>query len=97
MSQVKRSTFQAGFEPSTHYESVRRLASYDHRQLHAVRVEFPGLRCSERPAPVLADGASGSQVHERRGELNRFYFDIGYRYYRYINSVNIKSLLSKLL
>ncbi|CAE7812702.1 csd [Symbiodinium sp. CCMP2592] len=53
------------FEPETHYEAVRSLNSYDHHKLcETVRKEFPGLRSGLRDAPVLADGASGSQLHE---------------------------------
>ena len=58
------------FFPSTHYESVRSLKTYDHRKMaDVVRSEFPGLRTKmgEVP-PILADGASGSQVHEILGD-----------------------------
>ncbi|CAE7240508.1 sufS [Symbiodinium natans] len=51
------------FEHSTHYEAVRSLKTYDHRSLaKEVRREFPGLRADGDV--VLADGASGSQLHE---------------------------------
>ncbi|CAJ1328188.1 unnamed protein product [Effrenium voratum] len=53
---------QEGFMPSTHYESVRSLATYNHSCMaEAVRGEFPGLRGGEA---ILADGASGSQLHQ---------------------------------
>ena len=53
------------FEPETHYEAVRSLNAYDHHKLcETVRKEFPGLHSGLRDAPVLADGASGSQLHE---------------------------------
>ncbi|OLQ02112.1 putative cysteine desulfurase [Symbiodinium microadriaticum] len=53
------------FDPETHYEAFRSLNSYDHYKLsETVRKEFPGLRSGLRDAPVLADGASGSQLHE---------------------------------
>ena len=52
------------FEHATHYEAVRSLETYDHRSLaETVRSEFPGLRSNSHDAPVLADGASGSQLH----------------------------------
>eukprot|EP00438_Fugacium_kawagutii_P001208 Skav225240 [mRNA] locus=scaffold2946:280671:288190:+ [translate_table: standard] len=55
------------FFPSTHYESVRSLKTYDHTAMaESVRSEFPGLRTG-KDAPVLADGASGSQVHQTLG------------------------------
>ena len=71
---------KADFFPSTHYESVRTLKTYDHTAMAAaVRSEFPGLRTVRthgmhgthgrhgKEVPVLADGASGSQVHETLG------------------------------
>ena len=63
---------KADFFPSTHYESVRTLKTYDHTAMaSAVRSEFPGLRTygtqQGKEVPVLADGASGSQVHETLG------------------------------
>eukprot|EP00435_Cladocopium_sp_Y103_P013254 s2287_g3.t1 len=66
---------KADFFPSTHYESVRTLKTYDHTAMAAaVRSEFPGLRTHGthggthgKEVPVLADGASGSQVHETLG------------------------------
>ena len=33
-----------------------------------VRSEFPGLRTKMGEVPILADGASGSQVHEILGD-----------------------------
>ena len=64
---------KADFFPSTHYESVRNLKTYDHTAMaSAVRSEFPGLRTHGmhgKAVPVLADGASGSQVHETLGLL----------------------------
>mmetsp|Transcript_102499 Transcript_102499/g.316308 ORF Transcript_102499/g.316308 Transcript_102499/m.316308 type:complete len:760 (+) Transcript_102499:64-2343(+) len=67
---------RADFQPATHYEAVRSLEAYDHAALaESVRPEFPGLAggpggagggggaAAPRP-PVLADGASGSQLHE---------------------------------
>ena len=58
------------FFPSTHYESVRSLKTYDHRKMaDVVRSEFPGLRTKMGEGiPILADGASGSQVHEILGD-----------------------------
>ena len=62
----------ADFFPSTHYESVRTLKTYDHTAMaETVRSEFPGLRTDSKDMPVLADGASGSQVHETLGCLER--------------------------
>eukprot|EP00928_Gymnodinium_smaydae_P095613 TRINITY_DN8258_c0_g1_i1.p1 TRINITY_DN8258_c0_g1~~TRINITY_DN8258_c0_g1_i1.p1 ORF type:complete len:740 (-),score=157.21 TRINITY_DN8258_c0_g1_i1:271-2490(-) len=56
---------RSSFMPSTHYEATRSLATYDHRSLAAgVRGEFPGLDPpGEARRPILADGASGSQLH----------------------------------
>jgi len=57
---------RADFQPETHYEGTRSLARYDHRGLaQGVRSEFPGLRLeAATKIPILADGASGSQLHE---------------------------------
>lgn len=73
------------FFPSTHYESVRSLKTYDHTAMaETVRSEFPGLRgrtgegtegTEGTGAPVLADGASGSQVHQTLGLRSKGYSD----------------------
>ena len=48
---------------ANYYEATRSLASYSHRALaEGVRDEFPGL--AHAAAPVFADGAGGSQMHE---------------------------------
>jgi len=64
---------RANYSTSTYYESSRTIQRYDHRSLApSVRREFPGLSRPRGPAagagapapePVLADGASGSQMH----------------------------------
>ena len=65
---------KADFMPSTYYESVRTLKTYDHTAMAAtIRSEFPGLRHG-KDAPVLADGASGSQVHQTLGQVKMSYF-----------------------